>query len=61
MTAQSLLAFNIALLAAVLNPGPAFLTAVQATLSSGRRAGIAMGCGLALVLGGVGLRLWVDR
>lgn len=46
MAAEHLLAFNLALLAAILSPGPAFLVAVQTTLTAGRRAGIAAGLGL---------------
>ncbi|MEM7504147.1 MAG: LysE family transporter [Pseudomonadota bacterium] len=49
MTAESLFAFNVALLAAVLSPGPALLVALKTTLSAGRSAGIAVGAGLALV------------
>jgi threonine/homoserine/homoserine lactone efflux protein len=44
-----LITFNIALLAAIVSPGPAFLIAVQNTLSSGKRAGIATGIGLGFV------------
>ena len=49
MTAESLFAFNVALLAAVLSPGPALLVALKTTLGAGRSAGIAVGAGLALV------------
>ncbi len=49
MSIEHLIAFNIALLAAFVSPGPALLVAVCTTLSSGRRAGIAVGCGLGLV------------
>lgn len=49
MSIHHLIAFNIALIAAILSPGPAFLVAVQTTLRSGRRAGIAVGCGLGLM------------
>jgi len=41
-----LLAFNIALFAAIASPGPALLVALKTTLSSGRNAGIALGLGL---------------
>ena len=47
MTIEHLIAFNVALIAAVMSPGPALLVAMQTTLSSGRRAGIAIGIGLA--------------
>ncbi len=43
------IAFNLALLAAIASPGPALLVAIRTTLSSGRAAGIAIGCGLGLV------------
>ena len=49
MTLEQLTAFNLVLFAAVLSPGPALLVAVQTTLASGRRAGIATGAGLACV------------
>ncbi|MEH6525591.1 MAG: LysE family transporter [Sneathiella sp.] len=49
MTFEHLLAFNLALFAAIASPGPALLVAIRTTLSSGRRAGIAMGAGLGLV------------
>lgn len=46
MTAAHLLAFNAALLAAILSPGPALLYAMRMTLVRGRAAGIATGVGL---------------
>ena len=49
MEIAHVLAFNLALFAAIVSPGPAFLIAVQTTLSSGRRAGIATGVGLGVV------------
>lgn len=49
MTFEHLLAFNIALLAAIASPRPAFLVAVQTTLNAGRVSGIAVGCGLSLM------------
>ncbi|MBO9400440.1 LysE family translocator [Shimia sp. R9_3] len=49
MDLSHLLLFNAALLAAILSPGPAFVVAMQNTLSSGIRAGIATGLGLGLV------------
>lgn len=47
MTAEHLLAFNIALIAALASPGPALLFAIRATLSGSRGAGVATGFGLA--------------
>ena len=49
MTIEHLIAFNLTLLAAIISPGPALLVAIRTALSSGRRAGIAMGFGLGLV------------
>ncbi|MGW8369797.1 MAG: LysE family translocator [Gammaproteobacteria bacterium] len=49
MSIEHLIAFNLALLAAILSPGPALLIAIRTTLSAGRRAGIALGCGLGLM------------
>ena len=49
MELSHLLAFNIALVASILSPGPAFLIALKTTLSSGRQAGVAVGAGLGLV------------
>lgn len=49
MILEQLVAFNIALLAAIASPGPALLVAIRTTLSAGRRAGIATGCGLGLM------------
>ena len=49
MTLAQLLAFNVTLLVAMFSPGPALLVAVQTNLGAGRRAGIAVGCGLGLV------------
>lgn len=46
MSVEHLLAFNVALLAALASPGPALLFAIRTTLSNGRRAGAATGCGL---------------
>ena len=46
MTLEHLIAFNLALIVAIASPGPALLVALQTTLSAGRRAGIAVGCGL---------------
>ncbi|UOA34186.1 Threonine efflux protein (plasmid) [Sulfitobacter sp. DSM 110093] len=49
MELSHLIAFNIALIASILSPGPAFLVALKTTLSSGRQAGVAVGLGLGLV------------
>jgi threonine/homoserine/homoserine lactone efflux protein len=46
---ENLIAFNFALLVAIISPGPAFLVAVRTTLSAGRRAGVAIGCGLGMM------------
>ena len=46
MELAHLIAFNLALLAALLSPGPAMLMAIRTTLASGRRAGILFGVGL---------------
>ena len=48
MTITHLIAFNIALLAAIASPGPAFLVAVRTTLNAGMINGIAIGLGLGL-------------
>lgn len=47
MTWDSLLAFNLVLLAAIAAPGAAFLFSVKTAMTSGRGAGIAAGFGLA--------------
>ena len=49
-----IIAFNIALFAALVSPGPAMICAMQATLSKGRSAGARVGLGLATVAA-----LWV--
>ena len=49
MELSHLIAFNVALIASILSPGPAFLIALKTTLSSGRQAGVAVGLGLGLV------------
>jgi threonine/homoserine/homoserine lactone efflux protein len=49
MSFEHLVAFNVALIAAILSPGPALLVAVRTSLSAGRRAGIAIGAGLGLM------------
>lgn len=52
MTTAQLLAFNAALLAAIVSPGPAMLVALRTTLGEGRQAGLAIGFGLTLVAAG---------
>lgn len=47
MTWESLLAFNLVLMAALASPGAAFLVAVRTSISAGRAAGLATGLGLA--------------
>lgn len=42
-----LIAFNIALIAAIVTPGPALLYSIRTTLAGGRAAGLATGLGLA--------------
>lgn len=49
MTLEQLLGFNLALIVAIASPGPALLVAIQTTVSAGRRSGIAIGCGLAIM------------
>ena len=49
MSIEQLLAFNAALLAAIISPGPALLLAIRTTLSAGRASGIALGAGLGLM------------
>ncbi|MFT6025196.1 MAG: threonine/homoserine/homoserine lactone efflux protein [Ascidiaceihabitans sp.] len=48
MTAQSLIAFNLILMAALASPGAAFLLSVKTSVSAGRAAGIATGLGLSV-------------
>ena len=52
MTIEYFLAFNLALLAAIASPGPALLVAIQTSVRSGRRAGMATGAGLGLIAAG---------
>ena len=49
MELTHIVAFNVALLAAIASPGPALLVAIKTSLSAGRNAGIAIGAGLGLV------------
>lgn len=46
MTLPHLIAFNLALLAALASPGPAFLMLLRATLTGGRLRGVVTGLGL---------------
>lgn len=49
MELSHLIAFNVALFAAIASPGPAMLVAIKTTLVAGPRAGVAVGLGLGLV------------
>ena len=49
MEIEHVMTFNLALIAAILSPGPAFLYSVQTSLQSGRRAGVFAGLGLAVM------------
>ncbi len=49
MELSHLIVFNMALLAALISPGPALLVSVQTSLMSGRAAGIGTGIGLAFM------------
>ena len=49
MSFELLLAFNLALLAAIASPGPAMLVSIRTTLVHGRMAGIKTGLGLAFM------------
>ncbi|UXX83910.1 LysE family translocator [Roseovarius pelagicus] len=49
MELAHLIAFNLALLAAIASPGPSLLFLIKTTLTAGRRAGIAAAAGLALM------------
>lgn len=46
MSVELILAFNLALLAAIASPGPAFLLMVRTSLVNGRMAGVRLGVGL---------------
>ncbi len=48
MSVESLLAFNLVLMAAIASPGAALLYFIKTTVSAGRAAGVATGLGLAL-------------
>ncbi len=49
MTIDSLVAFNLVLLAALASPGAALLYAIKTTVAAGRAAGLATGAGLGLM------------
>ena len=49
MTWETLIAFNVILLASIASPGPALLIAIRTSLQSGRSAGIRLGFGLATI------------
>ena len=49
MSIELLIAFNLALLAAIASPGPAMLVSIRTTLVHGRIAGILTGLGLAFM------------
>lgn len=49
MTFELIIAFNLALLAAIASPGPAFLMAIRTSLAKGRAAGVRLGIGLGLM------------
>lgn len=49
MTLDLILAFNLALLAAIASPGPAFLMSIRTSLAKGRAAGVRLGIGLGLM------------
>ena len=49
MTIELILAFNLALLAALISPGPALLMAIRTNLVKGRQAGIRFGAGVGLM------------
>ena len=46
MTWETMIAFNLVLLASLASPGPAMLYAIKVTMSSGRLAGFLSGLGL---------------
>ena len=49
MELAHLIAFNVALLAAIASPGPSLLYLIKTTLTQGRAAGMATGAGLAVM------------
>jgi threonine efflux protein len=52
MTLESLIAFNLVLMAAIASPGAALLYFVKTTVASGRRAGLITGLGLGTAAAG---------
>ena len=66
MSLEHLVAFNLALFAALISPGPALLATLQTALGSGRAAGIIFGAGLGfmaalwMLLGLLGLGVVFD-
>ena len=52
MELEHVIAFNIALLAALFSPGPGMLVTIRNTLANGRRAGFATGIGLGTIAAG---------
>ena len=52
MTLESLIAFNLVLMAAIASPGAALLYFVKTTVASGRRAGLNTGLGLGTAAAG---------
>jgi threonine/homoserine/homoserine lactone efflux protein len=51
MSLESLIAFNLLLLAALASPGAAMIFVIRTTVSAGRVAGLLSGVGLALAAG----------
>lgn len=49
MDLEHIVAFNLALVLALISPGPAFVMSIQTTLSSGRKSGVHFGVGLGLM------------
>jgi len=49
MNLEHIIAFNFALCVALISPGPAFVIAIQTTLSSGQKSGMWFGAGLGLM------------
>ena len=62
MQPEHVIVFNITLLAAMVSPGPALVVAFRTVLSAGGRAGMAIGCGLAIAAAGWTLAalVWLD-
>ncbi len=49
MNLEHLVAFNLALVVALISPGPAFIISIQTTLCFGRKSGVRFGVGLGLM------------